>query len=47
MKYVFDTDNLKRYVFPTHINDIVVDRKDASTSEVLTFPHLLCHYDLE
>jgi mannose-6-phosphate isomerase-like protein (cupin superfamily) len=32
-KYVFDSVNAKRYKFPTHINDIVVDRADATTSE--------------
>jgi quercetin dioxygenase-like cupin family protein len=34
MKYVFKTTNLKRYQFPTHINDIVVDRSEARNSEV-------------
>ena len=34
MDYVFSTAKLKRYEFPTHINDIVVDRADASCSEV-------------
>lgn len=34
MKYVFDTSNNKRYAFPTHSNDLVIDRADASTSEV-------------
>jgi quercetin dioxygenase-like cupin family protein len=33
-KYVFETTELKRYKFPTHINDIVVDRAQASHSEV-------------
>ena len=33
-QYVFETNNLKRYKFPTHINDLVVDRADASQSEV-------------
>jgi len=34
MKYVFDTSNTKRYKFPTHINDLVMDRAEATTSEV-------------
>ena len=33
-QYVFETENLKRYSFPTHINDLVVDRALASHSEV-------------
>ena len=31
---VFETKNLKRYKFPTHINDLVIDRTQASYSEV-------------
>ncbi len=34
MKYVFDTSNTRRYKFPTHINDLVMDRAEATTSEV-------------
>ena len=34
MKYVFDTANVRRYRFPTHINDLVMDRAEANTSEV-------------
>lgn len=34
MKYVFDTSETKRYQFPTHINDLVMDRREATTSEV-------------
>ena len=34
MQYVFPTSTVKRYRFPTHINDLVVDRADARTSEV-------------
>ena len=34
MKFVFPTSKVKRYEFPTHINDLVVDRADAETSEV-------------
>ena len=35
MNYIFETKNRKRYVFPTHRNDIVIDRKDASASEAM------------
>ncbi len=34
MQYAFDTSQTKRYRFPTHTNDLVIDRKDAETSEV-------------
>lgn len=34
MDYVFGTTNLPRYRFPTHINDLVMDRSVASASEV-------------
>ncbi len=34
MKYVYDTTGLKRYRFPTHVNDLVVDRSEAKCSEV-------------
>ena len=34
MKYIFSTQNLKRYRFPTHINDLVLDRSEATASEV-------------
>jgi mannose-6-phosphate isomerase-like protein (cupin superfamily) len=34
MKFVFPTSKVKRYRFPTHINDLVVDRADSVTSEV-------------
>lgn len=33
-QYVFETKNLYRYQFPTHINDIVVDRAQSENSEV-------------
>ena len=33
MRYVFDTDGCKRYRFPTHINDLVIDRKESAVSE--------------
>jgi mannose-6-phosphate isomerase-like protein (cupin superfamily) len=34
MNYVFDTNKSKRYRFPTHINDLVMDRSEATSSEV-------------
>jgi mannose-6-phosphate isomerase-like protein (cupin superfamily) len=34
MQYVFSTTECKRYVFPTHCNELVVDRADAVMSEV-------------
>jgi mannose-6-phosphate isomerase-like protein (cupin superfamily) len=33
MKYVFDTKNAARYRFPTHTNDLIMDRSEAETSE--------------
>ena len=33
MKYVFSTNNTIRYRFPTHTNDLVMDRSEAETSE--------------
>lgn len=34
MRFVYKTDRLKRYEFPTHINDLVIDRSESATSEV-------------
>jgi len=34
MQFVFSTAQTKRYRFPTHINDLVMDRAEAQTSEV-------------
>jgi mannose-6-phosphate isomerase-like protein (cupin superfamily) len=34
MQFVFPTSKARRYRFPTHINDLVMDRADAETSEV-------------
>lgn len=34
MSYVFSTERMKRYRFPTHVNDLVMDRSQATTSEV-------------
>ena len=54
MQFVFPTSQIKRYRFPTHINDLVVDRADASTSEVFLVvlepgeaPPLHQHHDTE
>ncbi len=54
MKYVFETTNLPRYAFPTHVNDLVIDRADASASEVFVVivepgkaVHLHAHVDAE
>ncbi len=32
-QYVFQTTNLKRYKFPTHYNDLIIDRSQSSYSE--------------
>ena len=34
MKYIFNTNDTIHYRFPTHVNDLVMDRADATTSEV-------------
>ena len=34
MKYIFKTTDLRRYQFPTHRNDLVMDRSEAASSEV-------------
>lgn len=34
MRYVFHTEHPKRYRFPTHINDLVMDRSEATCTEV-------------
>ncbi|HYF50687.1 MAG TPA: cupin domain-containing protein [Planctomycetota bacterium] len=34
MNYVFDTNKTTHYRFPTHVNNLVMDRADATTSEV-------------
>lgn len=33
-KFVFSTENLPRYRFPTHTNDLIIDRSQAAVSEV-------------
>ncbi len=54
MEYVFDTNKSKRYRFPTHINDLVMDRSQATSSEVFIVelapgeaPPLHQHHDTE
>ena len=54
MEYVFDTNKSKRYRFPTHINDLVMDRAQATSSEVFIVelapgeaPPLHQHHDTE
>ncbi len=32
-KYVFDSRQVIRYRFPTHVNDLIMDRRDAAASE--------------
>lgn len=32
-QYVFDAGQVVRYRYPTHTNDLIMDRKDASASE--------------
>lgn len=34
MQFVFSTSQTRHYRFPTHVNDLVVDRADSQTSEV-------------
>ncbi len=53
-KYVFSTQNPMRYRFPTHVNDLVMDRAEAATSEVFVVvlepgeaPPLHVHHDTE
>ncbi len=33
MTYIYPTEKLKRYRFPTHVNDLVFDRSEARCSE--------------
>jgi mannose-6-phosphate isomerase-like protein (cupin superfamily) len=53
-RYVFSTVDTIRYRFPTHINDLVMDRSEAETSEVFIVvlepgeaPPLHVHHDME
>jgi mannose-6-phosphate isomerase-like protein (cupin superfamily) len=54
MQYVFDTRRAVRFRFPTHVNDLVLDRADAAASEVFIVvlepgeaPPLHVHHDTE
>ncbi len=53
-QYVFSTRATVRYRFPTHVNDLVMDRAQAETSEVFVVvlepgeaPPLHVHHDTE
>jgi mannose-6-phosphate isomerase-like protein (cupin superfamily) len=53
-KYVFSTSETIRYRFPTHVNDLVMNRSEAETSEVFIVVlepgeavNLHIHHDLE
>lgn len=53
-QYVFDPRKVTRYRFPTHTNDLIMDRKDASASEAFFVilepgeaPPLHIHPDVE
>jgi len=34
MRYVFSTEDTTRYRFPTHVNDLVLDRSESTVTEV-------------
>lgn len=53
-RYVFSTKDTIHYRFPTHVNDLVMDRAEAETSEVFVVvlepgegPPLHVHHDAE
>ncbi len=53
-RYVFSTTDTIRYHFPTHVNDLVMDRSEAETSEAFIVllapgeaPPLHIHHDME
>ncbi len=53
-RYVFDTQQIIHYRFPTHVNDLVMDRAEAASSEVFVVvlepgeaPPLHVHHDAE
>jgi mannose-6-phosphate isomerase-like protein (cupin superfamily) len=53
-RYVFSTTDTIRYRFPTHVNELVMDRADAETSEAFIVvlepgeaPPLHVHHDME
>jgi mannose-6-phosphate isomerase-like protein (cupin superfamily) len=54
MKFVFPTKAALRYQFPTHVNELVVDRSESQASEVFVVvlnegqaPPLHIHHDTE
>ena len=54
MRYVFNVQDTTHYRFPTHVNDLVMDRAEAETSEVFVVvlepgeaPPLHVHDDTE
>ncbi len=54
VQYVFDTRDVVRYRFPTHTNDLIMDRRDATASEAFFVilepgeaPPLHVHPDVE
>ncbi len=53
-QFVFSTQETRRYRFPTHVNDLVLDRRQAEASEVFIVvlepgeaPPLHVHHDTE
>jgi mannose-6-phosphate isomerase-like protein (cupin superfamily) len=53
-KYIFSTEDTLRYRFPTHTNDLVMDRSESETSEAFVVvlepgeaPPLHIHHDTE
>lgn len=53
-QYVFSTQQVIHYRFPTHVNDLVIDRAEAETAEVFIVvllpgeaPPLHVHHDTE
>ena len=53
-RYVFDTTHTRRYRFPTHTNELIMDRVEATTSEAFWVvlepgeqPPLHVHHDTE
>jgi quercetin dioxygenase-like cupin family protein len=54
MKYVFSTADITRYRFPTHVNELVMDRSESTVTEVFVVvlepgeaPPLHVHPDTE
>jgi mannose-6-phosphate isomerase-like protein (cupin superfamily) len=54
IRYVFSTAQVARYRFPTHVNDLIMDRSEAETSEAFLVvlepgeaPPLHIHHDTE